>query len=227
MLVSSDAVHSVLLPLVVRFGVDLVAMVILIFGMYYRRYQNKELVTAATLFNIFVFAVLQILSSVEFGVAAGFGLFAILALFTLRSEPISKTEITYFFGSIAIAVICSVQGTTLPFVLATLALVLLGAYIFDHPRMLQSVDGIKITLDQIDEYALSDPKAMKEALSMRLGVNVISYQILSFDYVNELARINVNYRKPVEQGSQIQRQLLKAAENKSASMSLSASHKDI
>lgn len=224
---SSDAVHSVLLPLVVRFGVDLVAMVILIFGMYYRRYQNKELVTAATLFNIFVFAVLQILSSVEFGVAAGFGLFAILALFTLRSEPISKTEITYFFGSIAIAVICSVQGTTLPFVLATLALVLLGAYIFDHPRMLQSVDGIKITLDQIDEYALSDPKAMKEALSMRLGVNVISYQILSFDYVNELARINVNYRKPVEQGSQIQRQLLKAAENKSASMSLSASHKDI
>jgi hypothetical protein len=57
-----------------------------------------------------------VLSKVEFGLAAGFGLFAILAMFTLRSEPIGKTEITYFFGSVAIAVICSVQGTTLPFV---------------------------------------------------------------------------------------------------------------
>jgi hypothetical protein len=194
--VLSEVVQSPLMPLVVRFGIDLLAMVILIFGMYYRRYQDKELVTAATLFNIFVFAVLQILSSVEFGIGAGFGLFAILALFTLRSEQISKIEITYFFGSVAIAVICSVTGTTIPFVIMTLVLVLLGAYIFDHPRMLQSVDGIKITLDQIDAYALSDPQAMKASLSERLGVEVMSYQIISFDYVNEMARINVNYRKP-------------------------------
>jgi len=197
--VSSDIMQDPLVPLVARFGIDLVAMVILIFGLYYRRYRDKELVTAATLFNIFVFAVLQILSSVEFGIGAGFGLFAILALFTLRSEQISKIEITYFFGSVAIAVICSVKGTTLPFVIATEALVLLGAYIFDHPRMLKSVDGIKITLDKIDEHALSDPPAMKAALSARLGVEVISYQIISFDYVNEMARINVSYRKPAAQ----------------------------
>jgi hypothetical protein len=194
--VSSDVVQNPLTPLVIRFGLDLAAMVILIFGMYYRRYQDKELVTAASLFNIFAFAVLQVLSSVEFGIGAGFGLFAILALFALRSEQISKTQITYFFGSVALAVICSVKGTTIPFVAATLVLVLFGAYIFDHPRMLQSVDGIKITLDQIDPNALSDPKAMKAALSARLGVEVMSYQIISFDYVNEMARINVNFRKP-------------------------------
>lgn len=193
---SSDVVQNPLTSLVIRFGLDLAAMVILIFGMYYRRYQDKELVTAASLFNIFAFAVLQVLSSVEFGIGAGFGLFAILALFALRSEQISKTQITYFFGSVALAVICSVKGTTIPFVAATLVLVLLGAYIFDHPRMLQSVDGIKITLDQIDPNALSDPKAMKAALSERLGVEVMSYQIISFDYVNEMARINVNFRKP-------------------------------
>ncbi|MCA0342300.1 MAG: DUF4956 domain-containing protein, partial [Proteobacteria bacterium] len=77
-----------------RFGIDLAGMSILMFGMYYRRYRDKELVTAAALFNIFVFAVLTVLSVVDFGVAAGFGLFAILALFTLRSEPLSKTEMT-------------------------------------------------------------------------------------------------------------------------------------
>ena len=191
----SPDLQTPLIELLARFSINIIAMLILIFGMYYRRYRDKELVTAAALFNVFVFALLTILSSVEFSLAAGFGLFAILALFTLRSEQISKIEITYFFGSIAIAVICSVHGTTIPFVAAIVTLVLIGAYVLDHPRILRSVDGIKITLDKIDAHALSNPKVMRADLSERLGVDVMSYQILSFDYVNELARINVFYRR--------------------------------
>lgn len=178
-----------------RFGIDLVAMLLLVFGLYYRRYRDKELVTAAALFNVFIFSVLTVLSKVEFGIAAGFGLFAILAMFTLRSEPIGKTEITYFFGSVAIAVICSVQGTTLPFVAAISALVVAGAWAIDHPRVLQSVDGIRVTLDKIDHHALSDPAAMRAELSQRLGVQVMSYQITALDYINDMARISVFYRK--------------------------------
>ena len=181
--------------LIVRFGIDIAAMLLLIFGMYYRRYHDKELVTAAALFNTFVFAVLTVLSSVEFSIAAGFGLFAILALFTLRSEQITKTEITYFFGSVAIAVICSLPGTTIPFVAATAAIVLLGAWVLDHPRILRSVDGIKITLDKIDIHALSDPQAMRADLGKQLGVEVMFYQLVSIDYVNDTVRLNVFYRR--------------------------------
>ncbi len=191
----SELIKIPMIDLLARFSIDIIAMLLLIFGMYYKRYSDKELVTAAALFNVFVFSVLTVLSSVEFSLAAGFGLFAILALFTLRSEQITKIEITYFFGSVAIAVICSVHGTTIPFVAAVTALVLLGAYIIDHPRILSSVDGIKITLDKIDAHALSDPALMRTNLSERLGVEVMYYQIISFDYVNDMARINVYYRK--------------------------------
>jgi hypothetical protein len=180
-----------------RLAIDLAAMLTLVFGLYYRRYRDKELVTAAALFNVFIFAVLSVLGKVEFGLAAGFGLFAILAMFTLRSEPIGKTEITYFFGSVAIAVICSVQGTTPAFAAAVAALVVIGAWALDHPRVLQSVDGIRITLDKIDRHALSDPPAMRAELSQRLGVRVMSYQITALDYINDMARINVYYRKEV------------------------------
>ena len=190
-----DFTQTPVLELVARFGIDVLAMVALVFGMYYRRYRDKELVTAAALFNIFAFAVLTILSSVEFSVAAGFGLFAILALFSLRSEQISKTEITYFFGSIAIAVICSVQGTTIAFVAAVVTLILIAAWIIDHPRILRSADGVKITLDKIDAHALSKPEVMRADLSARLGVEVMSYQIVALDYINDMARINVFYRK--------------------------------
>jgi hypothetical protein len=190
-----DFTQTAVLELVARFAIDVAAMVALVFGMYYRRYRDKELVTAAALFNVFAFAVLTILSNVQFSVAAGFGLFAILALFSLRSEQISKTEITYFFGSIAIAVICSVQGTTIAFVAAVVTLILVAAWIIDHPRILRSADGVKITLDKIDAHALSKPEVMRADLSARLGVEVMSYQIVALDYINDMARINVFYRK--------------------------------
>lgn len=187
--------HLIELELLARFLIDIVAVLLLVFGMYYRRHHDKELVTTAALFNFAVFTVLVILSSVDFGVAAGFGLFAILALFRLRSEQFDKIEISYFFASLAIAVICSIQGTTLPFVVLVVAFLLVGAFILDHPRVLQSMDGLKITLDKIDAHALSDVDAMRSDLTRRLGVEVVYYNIRSFDYVNDTARINVYYRK--------------------------------
>jgi Domain of unknown function (DUF4956) len=191
--------YDILLKLIdMRFAfsvaLDLSGMAILIFGLYYRRYHDKELVTAAALFNLFIFSVLAILSSVNFGVAAGFGLFAILALFTLRSEPLSKIEMTYFFGSVAVAVICSIQTGSPLFASAVVALVVIGTYIIDHPRMLRSVGGAKITLDRIDQSLFSNPKAVRSDLSNLLGVDVVSYQVQQLDYINELVRLNVFFR---------------------------------
>lgn len=185
----------VITELFARFALDLAAMALLLFGMYYPRYRDKETVTAASLFNVFVFAVLAVLSSVEFSLAAGFGLFAILALFTLRSEQITKIEITYFFGSISIAVITAVLGTSLSFVLLMLALVLIGAYLLDHPRILQSEERIRLTLDRIPSPALSDPEALCRELSSRLGVVVLSTNVRSVDYITEMVVVDVYYRK--------------------------------
>lgn len=180
--------------LTARFAINTVSMVWLMFGMFYRRYKDKELATAASMFNIFAFSVLTILSSVEFSIAAGFGLFAILALFSLRSEQISKIEISYFFGAIALAVICSVLGTGLLLVTMIVAFVLAGAWVLDHPRILQSANSAKLTLDNIEAHVLSDTERMRADLSSRLGVEVMTFQVIELNYVNDMARINVFYR---------------------------------
>ena len=176
-----------------RFVINTLAMIILVFGMYYRRYRDKELATAASMFNVFAFSVLTILSTVQFSLAAGFGLFAILALFSLRSEQIGKIEISNFFGSIAIAVICSVTGTSLVFVMLISLFVLLSAWVIDHPKMLQSSHSARITLDSIEAHILSDPETLTRELSKRLGVNVLNFQITELNYVNDLARLNIFY----------------------------------
>ena len=176
-----------------RAAIDVLAMLVLMFGMYYRRYRDNDLATTASMFNIVAFAVLTILSSVAFSIAAGFGLFAILALFSLRSEQISKIEISYFFGSIAIAVICSVLGTDLDLVLAIVVFVLIGAWILDHPRVLASAASTKLTLDKIEAHVLSNHAQMRSELSTRLGVEVMNFQVLELNYVADLVRINVFY----------------------------------
>ncbi len=182
------------IELAIRFLINTSAMMCLMFGMFYRRYRDKELATTAAMFNIFAFAVLTVLSSVEFSIAAGFGLFAILALFSLRSETISKIEISYFFGSIAIAVICSVLGTGLGLVALIVLFVLVAAWLLDNPRLLQSVDSAKLTLDRIEAHVLADPEKMRVDLSERLGVDVMTFQVIELNYVNDLARIHVFYR---------------------------------
>jgi len=187
--------YSDLAGLALSFAINVVAMSILIFGIYYRRHGDRILATTAAMFNIFAFAVLGKLSSVKFGLAAGFGLFAILALFNLRSEQIGRIEIAYFFGAIAIAVICSIQGSSPVYVVAIATLTLVSVYVIDHPRLLRGSRAVTVTLDRIDPYLLADPEAMKPVLSDRLGVEVKGFEIVSLNFVNELAIINLTYNR--------------------------------
>jgi hypothetical protein len=86
-------------------------------------------------------------------------------------------------------------GTSLPFVLATTALVLTGAYVIDHPRVLSSASSMKLTLDRVAPQAFANPKAMRAELSRQLGVHVVSYRVTAVDYINDLMRIDVYYRQ--------------------------------
>lgn len=180
--------------LLLRFGLNLGSMIVLLFCFYYPRYRHKETTIAAALFNIFAFAVLSVLSSVQFSIAAGFGLFAILALFTLRSEQIDKSDIAYFFGAISIAVITSVTGTNLSFVVLMLAVVLIAVYVIDHPRILRSASQMRVTLDYIPQNLLSEPQALHGELSQRLGVHVLSVRVRSVCYVTEVVEAEVDFR---------------------------------
>lgn len=179
----------------IRFGINILALSILIFALYYPRHGDRTLASTASMFNIFAFAVLAKLSSVEFSLAAGFGLFAILALFSLRSEQIGRIEISYFFGAIAIAVICSVGGTPLVNVVVIAALVLIGVYVVDHPSILPGSRAVMVTLDQIDPHLLSEESEMSRILSERLGVRVKGFEIVSVNFVNELAVVSLTYEK--------------------------------
>jgi len=180
--------------LVLRFLLNLAAAGILLFALFWPRYRNKEITLAAALFNVFTFWVLSILSSVEFTIAAGFGLFAILALFNLRSETINKSDIGYFFGSIAIAVITSIEGSNIIFVLAILVIVLLVVYWVDNPRFFKASYQLQVNLDYIPQKLFAEPEDLKAELTDRLGVSVTGVRVLTVNYVTEIVKAEITYQ---------------------------------
>lgn len=180
--------------LVLRFVLNLAAAGILLFALFWPRYRNKEITLAAALFNVFTFGVLSILSSVDFTIAAGFGLFAILALFNLRSETINKSDIGYFFGSIAIAVITSIEGSNIIFVLAILVIVLLVVYWVDNPRFFKASYQLQLSLDYIPQKLFADPEELKAELTERLGVSVTGVRVLNVNYVTEIVKAEITYQ---------------------------------
>lgn len=187
-----DSQYSLVL---IKLCLNLCGAITLLRIIYFRRYGDKELVVSAFLFNLFIFSVLVILSNIQFTVSAGFGLFAILALFTLRSEKITKIEIAYFFGSVALAVICSVQGVPLILVVCSTLVILFGAYIADHPKVMSTAATTKVTISPIENYTLSDSQKMKHDLSAQLGFEVLYYQINKIDYRDGSMVVNVCHRK--------------------------------
>jgi uncharacterized protein DUF4956 len=75
--------------------------------------------------------------------------------------------------------------------------VLAAAFVIDHPRVLSSANKVRVTLDRIEP--LSDPALTRTTLSERLGVEVMFFRITSIDYVNDLARVDVFYKKDTRQ----------------------------
>jgi hypothetical protein len=177
------------------FLVNVAATVALNFGIYFRRYHDKELVVTSSLFNIFIFFVLTTLSAANIGVSAGFGLFAFLAMFTMRSEQLTKSEMTYLFGSVAIAVVCAVSGHSLINAALTVSLIVVAVYLIDHPHVLSQFTSTKVTLDRIDLELLNNPPEMRKSLSNRLGVSVMNFQVTQLDYINDMVKLNVYFRQ--------------------------------
>ena len=89
--------------------------------------------------------------------------------------------------------ITSVTGTALPFIVLMLTIVLVAAYVVDHPRILRTASQMRITLDYIPEEVVANPEELNAELSKLLGVRVVASRILNIDYVKEIVRAEVNY----------------------------------
>ncbi len=68
-----------------------------------------DLVVVYALFNLGLFLALVVISQGQVSMGVGFGLFAVLSIVRLRSEPFSNRELAYFFVAIVLALVCAID----------------------------------------------------------------------------------------------------------------------
>lgn len=173
-------------------AVDLTAITLLSYVLYFRRHGRRDLVLAYVALNVGIFAVVSMLAQQEVGLAVGFGLFGVLSILRLRSDLISQGEIGYYFIAIALGLVNAVAAPAPWLLLGLNALLLSSLYVAGHPKLLARTQRRVMTLDVVHE----DPLALRQDLERRLRGRVRHVDVTEVDYVRDLMVVDVRFQEP-------------------------------
>jgi Ca2+/Na+ antiporter len=179
----------------VMIAIDLFAISIMTFGMYFPRHRRRDLVVAFLGVNVGVLAVATVLGSAEVGVGLGLGLFGVLSIIRLRSSEISQTEVAYYFAALALGLLAGLSTTINPIVIALMALIVVVLFIGDNPRLFKQYRQQTVQLDT----AYCDETTLRLELERMLGATVHKVTVQHLDLVNDTTLVDVRYqisRKP-------------------------------
>ncbi|BEL02423.1 DUF4956 domain-containing protein [Actinoplanes sichuanensis] len=168
---------------------DLVAIIVLTFGVYFPRHRRRDLVAAFLGVNIGVLAVATVLGSSTVGAGLGLGLFGVLSIIRLRSDEISQHEIAYYFAALALGLIAGLGNVMDILHLSLMALVVAALFVGDHPALFRRHRNQLIRLD----VAHSDETALRAHLEQVLGGQVTAVAVKQIDMVNDSTLVEVRW----------------------------------
>ena len=171
---------------------DIVAVSLLVFGLYFPRHRRRDLVVAYLGVNIGVLAVAGTLSSGKVGAGLGLGLFGVLSIIRLRSTALDQTEVAYYFSSLALGLLGALNTGAMWRNAGPMVLILVVIFVGDHPRVLHGYRRQVMVLD----CAVTDHVALVAHLEQLLGARVHSAGVERVDLVNDTTIVDVRYSRP-------------------------------
>jgi len=171
-------------------AIDLVAISVLTFALYFPRHRRRDLVVAFLGVNVGVLAVAMVLGSAPIGAGLGLGLFGVLSIIRLRSDEISQYEVAYYFASLALGLIAGLNATLNPMAMALMAFIVLVLFVGDHPRLFRRYRQQTLVLDS----AFTNEEELACHVAVLLGARVRSVQVRRLDLVNDTTVVDVRYQ---------------------------------
>lgn len=175
------------------FAIDLMAIVILVFGFYFPRHRRKDMVVAYLGVNIGVLAVADSLSSSAIGAGLGLGLFGVLSIIRLRSTELDHQEVAYYFASLTLGLLSGVEVSSSWLTPALMAAALVAMYVGDHPRLFGRYRVQVVTLDA----AYTDETELISRLESMLESRVHRITVRRVDLVRDTTTVEVRHELPV------------------------------
>lgn len=171
---------------------DLAAIAVLAFAVYYPRHRRRDLAVAFVGVNVGVLAVSMVLAGTTVGAGLGLGLFGVLSIIRLRSREIEQSEMSYYFAALAIGLISGL-GTGVTWLSLGLVALLVGAIaVVDSPALLRRSREQQLVLDR----AYTDETEARAAVERLLGTSVHRLSVRSIDLVSDTTVVDIRYSAP-------------------------------
>jgi Domain of unknown function (DUF4956) len=119
-------------------GLDLVAIFLMTYVLYFRRHWRADLLLSYVALNIGIFVTMSLLTQVRVDLAVGFGLFAILSIIRLRSSAVTQQEVAYYFLALVLGLVNGLGVPDRGLVVAMNVVVLLAMLAVDSKPLPQS-----------------------------------------------------------------------------------------
>jgi Domain of unknown function (DUF4956) len=177
------------MSLTALFAIDIAAVALLVFALYFPRHRRRDMVVALLGINLGVMAVTQALSSAQVSAGLGLGLFGVLSIIRLRSSEMDQTEVAYYFAALALGLLGGFPVTPMWLSPALMVAVMGAVLVGDHPRLYGRYRHQVMTLDR----AYTNELDLVERLEQLLGARVHRITIRKVDLVQDTTSVDVRY----------------------------------
>lgn len=175
--------------------IDFVSILILVLLIYYPKHKNKDFIFNYILFNVVNFMICSLLGAVKIKVGFAFGLFAMFSIIRYRTIAISIKDMGYFFVSVALGMINSLASIDDGYTVLIIcnAVVLLLTFGLERLDFLTNENYKDIIYDRIDLIKPEFKSDLLADLSNRTGLSIHKVEIISIDYLKDVAVIKAYY----------------------------------
>lgn len=175
--------------------IDFISILLLVGLIYYPKHKNKDFLFNFVLFNVVNFMICSLLGAVKIKVGFAFGLFAMFSIIRYRTIAISIKDMGYFFVCVALGMINSLASTDDGYWVLIICNLVILVLTFGLERLdfLINENAKDIIYDKIELIKPHLNNELLADLSERTGLTIHKVDIISIDYLKDVALIKAYY----------------------------------
>ena len=197
--IDADHVKSLLLA----FFINLVAILIVVRGLYYPKCKRGEFFFTYILIAISTFMLIYVLGDVKLKAGIALGLFAIFSIIRYRTEQVAIREMTYLFIIIALSAIngLTVSELSLGEVIIINLLFILSIWICESKVLISHYSYKVIKYDNVNLITPDKREELIADLEKRTGLKIEKVEVGSIDFLKDAAIVKMYYKSAASNNS--------------------------
>ena len=190
--IDADHVKSLLLA----FFINLVAILIVVRGLYYPKCKRGEFFFTYILIAISTFMLIYVLGDVKLKAGIALGLFAIFSIIRYQTEQVAIREMTYLFIIIALSAIngLTVSELSIGEVIIINLLFILSIWICESKVLISHYSYKVIKYDNVNLITPDKREELIADLEKRTGLNIVKVEVGAIDFLKDAAIVKMYYK---------------------------------